>query len=396
MKKKIHIITTSRADFTIWVPIIKSFINEKSFELKVIVTGTHYFSNLGETYKEVINKIDNKYLIEIPVQSNNSEYDFLAEMFVEYSEIISDAKKRPDFVLLLGDRYELLPILNALVLNRIAIGHLYPAECDVSYCIDTQIRDAITKCSHLLFVTHNDYLKRLLAMGEEEWRIAVVGNSNMENNYVEGSKSIYEFLEEKSIVIPSNFNLVNCCYHPPTIHKGHWKQELPILFNALDKIHEKNMYIWSGINSDPDSYEMKVFLLEEIKKRENHFYFDSLGGDNYKSLLSNSIFTIGNSSSGLYEAPLHRCPTINVGVRQSGRLHGDSVIDVKADVNLIINAINQVKTFSQSQFSNVFYQKEYPINIVHHIKQHIYNEGLMIKRLHMEEKSELRRVPDYL
>lgn len=396
MKKKIHIITTSRADFTIWLPIIKCFIQDNQFDIKVVVTGTHYFEDLGLTYTEVKNNISDSYLTEIPVGDNAKNYEFLSNIFNKYNEILRNPQTRPELVLILGDRYELLPILNALILNRVPIGHLYPAECDISYCIDTQIRDAITKSAHLFFVPHQDYSNRLIAMGEEGWRISVTGNSNLLNDLSIHSDSIYSFLKERKIHIPEHMSLVNCCYHPPTWKKGFWKKELPSIIEALSYFQDKYVFLWTGINSDPDSSEMKEYLLKEIQNQKNHIYFDSLGGSIYHSLLQNAKFTIGNSSSGLYEAPIYKCPTINVGVRQGGRLHGKSVIDINAKVDLITEAIKDIDCIKESDFKNVFFNKEYPNNIIEHIKSYLDSPNLMLKKLHSEFKTELERVPNYL
>lgn len=394
--KKVHIITTSRADFTIWLPIINKFISNNNFDIKVIVCGTHYMNELGNTVEEVRRKIEKKYLIELENYEDNTNYNFLSDLFLKYNNLVAKKDMRPDLTLLLGDRYELLPILNCLIINRIPIGHLYPAECDISYCIDTQVRDAISRSAHLFFVPHKDYKHRLLAMGEEEWRIIVTGNTSNKDIVESKIDLIDEFLKSKGVNFDFSTSLVNCCYHPPTWKEGYWKKELPQILASLEEIEEGNIFIWTGINSDPDSFEMKEYLLNELKKKDNHFYFDSLGGEIYHSLLRKATFTIGNSSSGLYEAPIYKCPSINVGVRQGGRLHAKSVISVAANKTEILKAIRKIDKLNLSNFENPYYNEKYPENLIEHIQRFINNPNLMLKKLNVSSLYELERVPDYL
>lgn len=385
----VDIITTSRADFTLWLPIIHELNNNNKVKLRVIVTGTHYLDS-SISLDEVFTKLKGINYVEIKCTDSSKVNEFMSEIFNGYMNILD--KGKIDLALVLGDRYELLAILNALILNRVPIGHYFPGECDVSYCIDTQVRDAITKAAHVFFVSHKDIKKRLQVMGEEEWRIAVTGRCSTDGLQAD-KRLLFDFLNKHNINYDRN-KIVNCCYHPPTIMKDLWKKELPNALVALDNYSDYT-FIWTGVNSDPDSKELKEYLLKEISKRKNHYFFEHLGGDLYHSLLSCSKFMIGNSSSGLHEAPLFKLPVVNIGCRQSGRLHSNGVIDCSSKIEDIEQSIKLAINYDREKICYEFSQKDFPFNFVEHLINCLNKKDLMIKQLPKIDYT-LQRVPEYL
>ena len=386
---KIDLITSARSDFTLWLPVYRAIRSDKRFSCRFIVTGTHFLSSLGNTYKEVHKEIPIEDRYDIPIGDKDNLEACLSTILNQY--YLELLKGNTDLVFILGDRFELLPVMTAAVINRVPMAQLFGGECDVSYCIDTQIRNSITKASHIFFVTHNDIKQRMVAMGEEEWRICVSGNSS-DHIKPQRDKSIYDFLKSIGINIGMK-EVVNCCYHPPTIRPNIWQRELPEIFAALEEFPDF-FYIWTGVNADPEGNSVREFIKSTVKEKSNHVFVDHLGGNLYRSLLSNARLMVGNSSSGLLEAPIYQIPVINVGSRQAGRLHGPGVIDCAGNKASISSAIIYSMKMSRVNIINVFAQPNFPYNISEHLYCCLQNPDLMIKRLTGVQNT-LQRVPEY-
>lgn len=387
---KIDFVTTARSDYSIWKPIFDMFCSDKRFEARMVITGTHFLSATGYTFKEIHRDIPVERRIDLSVQENVDPGKYMGEMLTMYSDELK--RSGTEIVCLFGDRFEILPMLSAAVINQTIITHFYGGECDASYCIDNQVRDAVTKAAHIGIVWHADIKKRLQAMGEEEWRIYIAGARpviDLDNIHIK--KGIFEYLQSKGIENVNN--LVNCCYHPPTTVRGQWEKELPSIFEALDDFPDFT-YIWTGVNADPESNKVKNYIHQQIKLRRNHFFFDHLGGELYKSLLFNARFMIGNSSSGLVEAPIFKLPTVNVGSRQSGRLHGTGIFDCVAEKKQIKAAIDETLIFCRESIVDLLSNEEFPKNVTEHVYRCVNNKNIRIKRL-LGVKYTLARVPEY-
>jgi GDP/UDP-N,N'-diacetylbacillosamine 2-epimerase (hydrolysing) len=387
--KTIHLITTARSDFSIWKPIFKSLNNDDRFQCKFVVTGSHYLSALGNTYQEVYNEVPVEQRIELSIPDVNDPDIYLPSMFAAYSKTAKD--ERPDAVFFLGDRFELLMLLSVAINQRLPIVHIYGGEFDAAYCMDTQVRDAVTKAAHIHFVSHGDMRRRLQAMGEEDWRICVSGNQG-EESHVADKQVILEYLHDQKVSYQGR-KLVNCCYHPPTTRPNDWKTELPALFQALDHFPDC-YYIWTGVNADPGADLVRNYILEETSKRENHTFFHHLGGKRYQSLLSNALFMIGNSSSGLLEAPVYHLPSVNIGSRQAGRLHGYGVFDSSPSLHDIIKSIEDALNADRKKIMNVFQQPRFPMNINDHLYNCLERSDIFLKKL-LGVNYELERSREY-
>lgn len=385
--KNFVFVTTARSDLSFITSII-DFLLENKFKhnIKLIATGTHFDKNIGFTIDEVrkYKKVD---VIEINPYSSYEENDVIVS-----SNILLGLDKLNltiDVLLILGDRYEILPLGQYTVLKGIPLVHFFGGECDISYCLDTLVRDSITKMAHIHFVSHDDIKIRLEAMGEESRRIFVMGNPSVTSINTESvNDEIYSFL--RNFNINKIDNIVNVCYHPVTTDKNISIKEIHELLISLKEFTNFN-YIWSGINNDPGYKEIKNIILEFVSKNNNHYFFDNLGKVNYFSLLKNSIFMIGNSSSGLLEAATFNLPVINIGARQSGRLHGDNVIDVEANFTKIKDAIQVVKSMKYTK-GNPFVKLN-GLEVVFKTLTDIDSfEDLMYKKLRFYNDIQLKRV----
>jgi len=265
----------------------------------------------------------------------------LGEMTAGFSKLW--AQDRPEMIVLLGDRYELLPPATIAVLYGIPIAHMFGGEVDVSYCLDTQVRDAVSKMAHLHFVSHEAVRHRLVALGEENWRIEVSGNPAVDRPLF-GQEAFYEFARQQDWQVDK---LLAACYLPPTTQREVMFEELAALLTVLDERPEYTV-VWAGVNADPGGADIQKKLEEHCAERANHHFVSGLGSERFHSFLQCAEALVGNSSSGLLEAASYGLPVVNIGVRQTGRLSGTNVINVAGNVLSIRTALNTAlddKTF---------------------------------------------------
>ena len=388
-KNNIVLVSTARSDLSLWMPIFDQLNRDERFKCKIIITGTHFLDECGNTYLEAkkLFKQEQCVFLDPNEQAPFKWFSHTADLFYDYL-----VHNKTDLVFFLGDRIELMPLISAAMYLIKPIAHIYAGEEDLTYSHDTQVRNALTKVAHILMVTHDDVKQRLLQMGEEEWRIEVVGNcASLDVDF--NDKQILQFLQQHDSLINKK-KLVNCCYHSTTSTPGVWKYEIPALFEALDYYNEYE-YIWTGVNADNEHIEIKGMLNSYIKDRDNHLFFDHLGGELYRSLLINSHFMIGNSSSGLLEAPIYKVPSINIGNRNAGRLHGTSVVDCAGSAQEIMTAIAKAIATPKDSICNVFGNNHFPQNISEHISKCLSVKDLIIKRMRPIDYT-LKRVPEYI
>ncbi|MFH1798624.1 MAG: UDP-N-acetylglucosamine 2-epimerase [Candidatus Omnitrophota bacterium] len=388
MTRKIMFTTVARSDYGYFCPIIEKIKDIKSLDVRLLITGSHYDPNAGMTYRDIKKHSRIKIITIDPYKgrSNMREENIAANILNGLAKI--DFK--PDILVLLGDRFEILPIAYFCALKNIFIAHLFGGENDTAHCLDTLIRNAVTKMAHIHFVAHEDIKKRLICMGEEAPRIKVSGISSITTicqNKDFYNDFIFSFLSKHKIA--ADKPLVNVCYHPVTTDRTVSIKELKALLTALRKM-KRYTYIWSGINSDPGSLELKNIILNFASKNKNVYFFDNLGSNNYYSLLENAKFMIGNSSSGLLEAASFNLPVINVGERQGGRLHGDNVIDVKANSVDIVNAIGKTVDMKLN-YKNPFYKHDCTDIIVDTLTNIRLDRKLRLKKLKCNIKTVLKR-----
>ena len=335
-KKKIIIFTTSRADFYLLSLLIKKISNHKKLNLKLVATGNHFEKKKGDTYKEILKKkIKINYKVRYK-EENGSKIELIHQIskaFKSNFKILN--KSKPDLILLLGDRYELIPIAYTSLLLNIPIAHLQGGEVTEG-AFDDSIRHSLTKLSNLHFACNEIYRKRIIKMGENPKYVIDVGGIGAE--LISNQKFLSKKELEKKLNINLNKKIILVCLHPETKRRF---VNYSTLFKALDKLGEKYLIILTSPNSDPGSIRIQS-QINNFKKKNNFFYFSNLGSINYHSILRISEFLIGNSSSGLLEAPLLHIPTINLGNRQSGRLLEDSVYNCKFDEKEILKTIVRV------------------------------------------------------
>lgn len=333
---KVCVVTSSRADFGLLQPLLKQIASSRLLELILVVTGSHLSEGHGYTINEIIDAgwaIDKHVDICITSDTEIAVAKSSSIAMIGHAEIFDELK--PNLVVVLGDRYEILAVVSAAFLSRIPVAHIAGGEKTIG-SFDDSIRHAITKLSHLHFVVSAEYRHRVLQLGENPDRVFNVGA--LAADVVRDMSFLQKTEIEKILGCPINSLVFLVTWHPETIEGIKSVNNLRGMLRALDNFSEVTQ-IFTMPNVDPGSLEIQLLIKDFVEARENAFVFDSLGSHTYVSLLALSTCIVGNSSSGITEAPLVNTPTVNVGSRQIGRLRSSTVIDVEADESQIIEGL---------------------------------------------------------
>lgn len=339
--KKICVVTGSRAEYGLLANLLKKLNKNKFFNLQIIATGMHLSTEFGETYREIENdglKINKKIEVVLSSDTPESISKSIGLGFISFSEAYKDLK--PDLVIILGDRYELLAPAFSAFLNNIPIVHIHGGEITTG-AFDDVIRHSISKMSWLHFCSTEVYKKRLIQLGENPLNVYNVGGLGAENvNKISLIKK--EKLEkELNIKLTKNFFLVT--FHSTTLEANSSKKYFQNLLNALNEFKDFKI-VFTLPNSDTDGRVIIKMIKDfKVKNKDRVYYYTSLGQTKYFSLIKYCKAVIGNSSSGLLEVPSFKVPTVNIGERQAGRVYAPSVINCNVDKKSIFLAIK--KTF---------------------------------------------------
>ena len=338
-KRKVCIVTGSRAEYGLLYWLIKEVEADKNLKLQLIATGMHLSSEFGLTYKEIEKdfKIDKK--IDMHLSSDTSIGISKSMSIAQTSFAKAYIELKPDIVVVLGDRYEIFSAVSSAMISRIPIAHLHGGEATEG-SIDEAIRHCITKMSHLHFTATEEYSKRVMQLGEDSKRVFNVGGAGIEN--IKRLKLLTKVKFEKSINFKLKKKNVLVTFHPVTLEIKTSKKHFQELLNSIDELEDTNI-IFTKANSDADGKIVNQMIDQYTKKNSNKSIgVASLGQLNYLSALQYIDFVIGNSSSGLLEVPSFRIGTINIGDRQNGRIKADSVVDCLPNKKSIKKAIKIV------------------------------------------------------
>ena len=326
MKIKIAYVTTARSDYGPSYWLIHDLFADKRFDMTLLVGGSHLSPCCGNTIREV-EAHGWPHIIRVPFLGRVGDLKEIGRnagrALIEFSNIFE--QQRPDIVILYGDRYELLPIATAAVIHRIPIAHICGGDITEG-AFDDQVRHAVSKLAHLHFPSTRNSAARLLQMGEEPWRIHMVGDPALDH-FMRGQHASAEELSTLLGFIPRVDTLL-VTFHPATLElekTPHEVRELALALNAF-----KGPIVITAPSPDPGGELIRHEFLKLKQKREQTAFVESLGSYRYRGLLSLVGAVVGNSSSGLIEAASVPVPVVNIGIRQSGRERGANVIDVKA------------------------------------------------------------------
>lgn len=335
---KIIIITTTRADFGLLKNLILE-LKKNKIHPKIVAAGSHFSKEFGYTYREIkYSKIKLYKKIVINSYFNNpiNISSVISKHLIEMTKILN--KSKPDLMIILGDRYEMLAAAIACHISRIPIAHIHGGEVTTG-SIDDAFRHSITKMSHIHFVANKIYKKRIIQLGEEPKNIFVVGGLGTDRI----KSTIYKSKNVLSSELKINFCKKNILvtFHAETLTKNKIKNQISEILKAL-KTLKNTCIIFTGPGADTENKIIKTMIKKFIRNKKNTFYYNSLGHVNYCSILKVVDCVIGNSSSGILEMPTFKNGTINLGDRQSGRLKSSSIIDCKLKKEDIIKSIKKI------------------------------------------------------
>lgn len=342
MKHSVCVVTSSRADFGLLCPLLYRLQTEESIELRLAVTGSHLSQDFGCTSTE-IEKSGLPIHTKIPLPLEGDSKCAMAKATGAALSLFADyfSENRPELVVLLGDRFELFAVSAAAALLGVPIAHISGGDTTVG-AVDEFLRHSITKMSTLHFTGCEDSRRRVIQLGESPDRVFNVGEPGIENMANIPVISLEEL--QTDIGFPRGkrpYALVT--FHPVTMEDNSEARQLQQLIQAMDYFPELD-YVITLSNADAGGREINQIWIEEGRKRSNWLITPSLGVKRYVSTMCYAEMVLGNSSSGVIEAPFFHVPTVNIGDRQKGRIMAESVLCCKPVKDDIISAMKQVMT----------------------------------------------------
>ena len=373
--RKIALVTSTRAEYGIMSRLIGLLDKDSDVDFYLFVTGMHLSEKFGLTKNEIKQKIYSEIDIEIEADPAHS----LALAIEKFSCAFRELK--PDIVVLLGDRYEIMGVAQAAMLNNIPIAHIHGGETTEGL-IDEAIRHSITKMSHLHFTSCEEYKNRVIQLGENPDRVFNVGSLSVEN--IENMPLMKKDSLEKSLDFKFNKKNLLVTFHPVTLEGGA-KEQVKELLDALNELKDTN-FIITCPNSDEGNQDIFNQIIEFEKNNKNTKVYKSLGMLRYLSTMQYVDAVVGNSSSGIIEAPSFKIPTINIGNRQKGRKQASSIINCNPQKSDILSAINKIYIEDFSKTINPYKKENTALNILNKIKNYNLDNILNKKFYNIEVK----------
>lgn len=337
-KRKIAVITGTRATYGYSKRLMKLMEKSKKLELKLIVTGMHLLKEYGLSVNEIIRDglpITARVDMAVGGDTGSAWAKSLGVEIEGIAQVFSMVK--PDLVLVSGDRGEMLAATLAAVYMNLPVAHLQSG--DVSGHIDGSARHAITKLCHIHFPACDDSARRVEKLGEEKWRIHNVGAPQLDE-VVQGAKLSKGELEKKLAIDLSTPTLL-VIQHPVLIEIGEARAQMIETMEAVKALGYQTLVIYPNVDAGGEEI---IKVIKEYEKLPFVHSFRNIDRLVFLSLLEHISVLIGNSSCGILEAPSFRLPAINIGERQRGRMRACNVIDVKPDGQQIIKAVNKAMT----------------------------------------------------
>jgi len=339
--KNICVVTGSRAEYGLLKPLLLEINMQKDWHLQLVVTGMHLSSEFGLTYTEIEK---DGFFISKKVEmllSSDTEVGIIKSMGIGLIGFADTFKElRPDLIVILGDRFEMLAVVEAALIHKVPVAHLHGGEITEG-AYDDSIRHAITKMSHIHFVSTEPYRHRVIQMGENSkyvFNVGSIGLDNIRNLKLFSKKE----LQKKLKVEFKKYNYL-VTYHPATLNEKNNAEEFEQLLLAIDK-QKESLFIFTKANADNGGRKINQMIDDFVfNHSENCIAFTSMGSHLYLSVLQFVDAVVGNSSSGILEAPALKVATINIGERQKGRIQAASIVNCEAKKNAIENAFNFIK-----------------------------------------------------
>ena len=349
---KVAFVTGSRADYGIMRNYLKLMHEDETFDLKILATGALLDNTYGHQV-DLIYQDGFDVAVEIPIDLDSSSNCTILHSMSIALDCFADyfSKVSYDLLIILGDRFEMLPVAIAASMQKIPILHVHGGEATFAN-YDEFIRHAITKMSLFHFTSTEEYRRRVIQLGEDPERVFNLGALGAENCLYIDEKNV----PQEIIDLPEKQYFV-VLFHPETLTTSSEAEQVTELLSAICR-KSTYKYVFIGSNADTNSNIIRDKIKKYVEEHDNADYYENLQTDAYHYLVKHSVCLIGNSSSGIIEAPSLGVYTINIGKRQDGRVRGNSIIDVECDAKKIEDAMAHVLTIKGNAFPiNPYYQE---------------------------------------
>lgn len=377
-RRQICVVTGSRADYGLLYWLLRDIRSDSDFQLQIVATGSHLSPEFGLTYQVI--------------ESDGFAIDARVEMLLSSDTPVGIAKSlglgviglgaafsrlRPDLIILLGDRFEIMAAALAALVAKIPVAHVAGGDTTLG-AFDEAIRHSITKMAHLHFVTNEEAGRRVRQLGEEPASVFCTGSPGID--YLKRLKLLSR--EELQQTLPFRWQKKNLLitFHPVTLDRQASSEQFLSLLEAFSRLGNEVGLIFTKPNADNESRGLTRMVDEYVSCHSQAVAFTSLGPQLYLSTMAQVDVVVGNSSSGLYEAPSFRKPTVNIGDRQAGRLQATSVLNCPPEAEAIYQTILQAFELDCSGVSNPYgdgHASEKILQILKNIKDY---QGLIKKK----------------
>lgn len=366
--KTICVVTGSRAEYGILKPLLEQLQADDSLSLKLVVTGMHLAYEYGLTYKQIEADgfvIDQKVEVNLSSDTAIGICKAMGLGLISFGEVYE--RIGPDMVIVLGDRYEIFAAVSGAYISKIPVAHIHGGEVTEG-AFDDSLRHCITKMSYLHFTSTEAYRERVMQLGEAPDRVYNVGALGIEQ--LRKEKQLSKEKLEEQLHLQLNRPIALVTYHPTTLGESA-AVEMRAVLEGLSPLSNYQI-IFTKANSDTGGRAINHIIDTYVRDNANHAAaFTSLGSSIYLSLMRMSQLVIGNSSSGIIEAPSLCVPTLNIGDRQKGRIRGASVRDVPADAQMIQQALEHMMCarYRWNDIANPYEKSDTSKTIIKEIKQ---------------------------
>jgi UDP-hydrolysing UDP-N-acetyl-D-glucosamine 2-epimerase len=380
--RTIGLVTTSRADFGIYRPLLRAIEAAPHLALFIIASGTHLSAAHGSTSQQIE---EEGFTIGAKVECLPASDDpvgvalALGKGVTGFADCL--AQNRPDILVVLGDRFEMFAAACAAAPQKIPLAHVHGGELTQG-ALDDQFRHAMTKLGHLHFVATEEYAKRVIQLGEEPWRVTVCGALSLDN--LESLELMERGQLEEELGIPLDPAPLLVTFHPQTLSDLAPKRQVDELLAALEKIEMP--VVFTLPNADAGGGEIASQIKQFVERYEGVFVRDNLGSRRFFSLMRWAAAMVGNSSSGIIEAPSFSLPVVNLGARQQGRTRAANVIDVGLEKDAVVQAIQKAldPTFKVSlqNTANPYYRGGAAASVLERLAGVKLGQRLLMKEFH--------------
>lgn len=333
-------VTVGRSDWGIYRPVLRRLAAADGVALRILAAGTHLSTEFGLTVGDVdADGFGEVERVEMLLGSDSPAAVAKSIGIGVMAFAQSFAARRPDLLLVLGDRFEMFAAVAAAVPFIIPVAHIHGGERTAG-AIDDALRHAMTKMSHLHFVSTEAYGRRVRQLGEEAWRVVVSGAPALDELMTMTPMSPAEVRERFGVDVDGEFAL--CTFHPTTLEPGAAAEQGRALLDGLARSGLRALFTMP--NADPGGRVLREQMRAACAQHPGWLAVESLGARGYASTLGRASVVVGNSSSGIIEAPHFGVPVVNIGTRQDGRVRAANVVDVAADADAIVAGIARARS----------------------------------------------------